>query len=118
ALGRVGGNASLPAVEARIGAEVAVVDDLSSGSRDNLEEATGTGRLRLHELDIREPALTALAAELRPAVVCHLAAPISVRKSVADPVLDAHTNVVGTAAVLNAAREGGARKVEIGRAHV
>ncbi|HLU75110.1 MAG TPA: NAD-dependent epimerase/dehydratase family protein [Nonomuraea sp.] len=93
------------------GHEVAVVDDLSSGSRDNLEEATGTGRLRLHELDIRDPALTALAAELRPEVVCHLAAQISVRKSVADPVLDAHTNVVGTAAVLNAAREGGARKV-------
>lgn len=93
------------------GHEVAVVDDLSSGGRDNLAQAAGTGRLRLHELDIRDPALVALAAELRPEVVCHLAAQISVRKSVADPVLDASLNVTGTAAVLTAAREGGARKV-------
>ncbi|MGI5273720.1 NAD-dependent epimerase/dehydratase family protein [Nonomuraea sp. CA-218870] len=93
------------------GHEVAVVDDLSSGDRDNLAEATGTGRLRLHEVDVRDPALVALAAELRPEVVCHLAAQVSVRRSVADPVADASLNVTGTAAVLAAAREGGARKV-------
>src|SRR5690606_20502340 len=93
------------------GHEVAVVDDLSSGSRENLAQAAETGRLKLHVLDIRDPALVALAAELRPEVVCHLAAQISVRKSVADPVHDADLNVKGTAAVLTAAREGGARKV-------
>ncbi|MFG1944913.1 NAD-dependent epimerase/dehydratase family protein [Nonomuraea sp. NPDC048826] len=93
------------------GHEVAVVDDLSSGGHDNLAQATDTGRLRLHVLDIRDPALVALAAEIRPEVVCHLAAQISVRRSVADPVADASLNVTGTAAVLAAAREGGARKV-------
>src|SRR5690606_29466464 len=47
----------------------------------------------------------------RPEVVCHLAAQISVRKSVADPVADARANVEGTVAVLEAARAGGARKI-------
>jgi UDP-glucose 4-epimerase len=93
------------------GHEVAVVDDLSSGSRDNLAAAAGSDRFQLHELDIRDPALAGLAAELRPEVICHLAAQISVRKSVADPVHDARLNVEGTASVLVAAREGSTRKI-------
>ncbi|UBU12135.1 NAD-dependent epimerase/dehydratase family protein [Nonomuraea gerenzanensis] len=93
------------------GHEVHVVDDLSSGSRDNLLEAARSDRFRLHELDIRDPALIGLMAELQPEVVCHLAAQISVRKSVTDPAHDARLNVEGTAAVLHAAHEGRTRKV-------
>jgi UDP-glucose 4-epimerase len=93
------------------GHEVVAVDDLSSGSRDNLAGAAACDRFRLHELDVRDPALTDLAAELQPEVICHLAAQISVRRSVADPVHDAAVNVAGTARVLTAAREGRARKV-------
>ncbi|MEU4577038.1 NAD-dependent epimerase/dehydratase family protein [Nonomuraea sp. ATR24] len=93
------------------GHEVAVVDDLSSGSRDNLASAARSDRFTLHELDVRDPALRELAADLRPEVICHLAAQISVRKSVADPVHDASLNVEGTASVLTAAHEGSTRKV-------
>ncbi|MFG1879880.1 NAD-dependent epimerase/dehydratase family protein [Sphaerisporangium sp. NPDC049003] len=93
------------------GHEVAVVDDLSSGERGNLAAAEGNPRLQLHELDIREPALNGLMTEWRPEVVCHLAAQISVRASVADPVFDARLNVGGTVNVLEAARTAGARKV-------
>lgn len=93
------------------GHEVVAVDDLSSGSRDNLAGAEADERFRLHELDVRDPALVDLAAELQPEVICHLAAQISVRKSVADPVHDAAVNVQGTAGVLTAAREGRTRKV-------
>ncbi|GGQ01609.1 NAD-dependent epimerase/dehydratase family protein [Streptosporangium pseudovulgare] len=93
------------------GHEVAAVDDLSGGDRANLAEAARNPRFALHEMDIRDPALTGLAAEWRPEVVCHLAAQISVRKSVADPVHDARLNVEGTASVLTAAHHGGARKV-------
>nr|WP_068929158.1 NAD-dependent epimerase/dehydratase family protein [Planobispora rosea] len=93
------------------GHEVIAVDDLSSGNRDNLTSAARSPRFALHELDIRDPALISLAAEWRPEVVCHLAAQISVRKSVADPVHDARLNVEGTASVLTAAQSGGARKV-------
>ncbi|GLW06309.1 UDP-glucose 4-epimerase [Microtetraspora sp. NBRC 13810] len=91
--------------------EVVAVDDLSSGTRDNLTAAARDPRFALHVLDIRDPALAGLAAELRPEVVCHLAAQVSVRRSVADPVHDARLNVEGTASVLEAARLGGARKV-------
>lgn len=93
------------------GHEVAVVDDLSSGERANLGSATGHRRFQLHELDIREPTLMGLMAEWRPEVVCHLAAQVSVRSSVADPVFDARLNVEGTVNVLEAARAAGARKV-------
>ncbi|MEU5862136.1 MULTISPECIES: NAD-dependent epimerase/dehydratase family protein [unclassified Nonomuraea] len=93
------------------GHEVVAVDDLSSGSRDNLVNAAESDRFSLHVLDVRDPAIIGLAAELRPEVICHLAAQISVRKSVADPVHDARLNVEGTASVLTAAKEGTTRKV-------
>jgi UDP-glucose 4-epimerase len=93
------------------GHEVDVVDNLSSGSRGNLAGAEESGRFRLHELDVLDPALIGLVGKLRPEVICHLAAQISVRKSVADPVNDARINVEGTASVLTAAHEGHTRKV-------
>ncbi|MCT9931233.1 NAD-dependent epimerase/dehydratase family protein [Planotetraspora sp. A-T 1434] len=86
------------------GHEVAVVDDLSSGRNRNPQAP-------LHVMDVRDPALGSLAEQWRPEVVCHLAAQISVRKSVADPVHDARLNVEGTVNVLEAARRAGTRKV-------
>jgi UDP-glucose 4-epimerase len=93
------------------GHEVAVVDDLSSGDRANLAGAARSPLFTLHRLDVRDPALVELAAGWRPEVVCHLAAQISVRASVADPVHDARINVEGTVNALEAARAGGSRKV-------
>ncbi|MEV6865815.1 NAD-dependent epimerase/dehydratase family protein [Streptosporangium subroseum] len=93
------------------GHEVAVVDDLSGGDRANLVDAAQSPRFALHVMDIRDPALIGLAAEWRPEVICHLAAQVSVRRSVADPVHDARLNVEGTASVLTAAHHGGTRKV-------
>jgi UDP-glucose 4-epimerase len=93
------------------GHAVAVVDDLATGRRANLAAAGADPRFSLHEMDIRDPALAELATRWRPEVVCHLAAQISVRKSVADPVHDARLNVEGTAAVLEAARRAGTRKI-------
>ena len=86
------------------GDKVTVVDDLSTGRRENLDGALAAGA-RLVELDIREAAaLAELAAEARPEVIFHLAAQIDVRKSLADPAFDAAVNVGGTANVLEAAR--------------
>ncbi|KAB8184333.1 NAD-dependent epimerase/dehydratase family protein [Nonomuraea phyllanthi] len=93
------------------GHHVDVVDDLSSGSTANLTGAAESDRFRLHVLDVLHPDLSGLVAELQPEVVCHLAAQISVRKSVADPRHDARVNVEGIASVLSAAQEGRARKV-------
>lgn len=93
------------------GASVTVLDDLSTGRRENLAAALAAGA-RLHEASVAEPAavLEAFAAA-RPEVVFHLAAQIDVRRSVADPAFDALVNVEGTLAVLEAARRAGARRV-------
>jgi UDP-glucose 4-epimerase len=86
------------------GDAVTVVDDLSTGHRENLEGAVTAGA-ELAELDIREAAaLAELVAAVQPQVVFHLAAQIDVRKSLADPAFDAAVNVAGTINVLEAAR--------------
>ena len=93
------------------GDRVHVVDSLLTGKRANLEAALAQGAT-LHELDVRDaPALLALFASLRPEVVFHLAAQIDVRYSVAQPAADAACNVLGSIAVLEAARRSGARRL-------
>ncbi|MDQ3789457.1 MAG: NAD-dependent epimerase/dehydratase family protein, partial [Actinomycetota bacterium] len=67
------------------GHEVTVVDDLSRGTRANLADAQGSGRLRLREVGVNDPAFAEAVAEAAPEVVFHLAAQIDVRHSVADP---------------------------------
>src|SRR3954453_15059589 len=93
------------------GDDVTVVDDLSTGRRENLEGALPRGT-RLVEADIRDPeALRAIFADVRPEAAFHLAAQIDVRKSVADPAFDAAINVGGTINVLAAAHEAGVPRV-------
>jgi len=87
------------------GDSVDVVDNLSSGKRENINE-----QATLHVLDVREP-LEDLFAELRPDVCFHLAAQADVRVSVERPDYDAAVNVIGTVRVLEAARQAGARVV-------
>jgi UDP-glucose 4-epimerase len=86
--------------------EVHVVDDLSTGSPENLASAA-----ELHELDIRDEALEQLAAQVRPEVVFHLAAQADVGTSVERPTFDADVNVVGTVRMLEAARNADARVI-------
>jgi UDP-glucose 4-epimerase len=92
------------------GHEVDVVDDLSSGRESNLAGALEAGA-RLHRGDVRDgAAMRELLAGAAPDVVFHLAAQIDVRVSVADPALDARTNVVATADLLEAGRANGVRR--------
>jgi UDP-glucose 4-epimerase len=91
------------------GDEVTIVDDISTGKRENLTEALGAGA-RLAEVDIRDArALTDVFGQAQPEAVFHLAAQIDVRKSVEDTPNDASINVIGTINVLDAARTVGAR---------
>jgi len=93
------------------GERVVIVDDLSTGRRENLDGALAAGAA-LHELDVTDaPALRALMEAERPEIVFHLAAQIDVRRSVEDPVADARINVEGTINVLAAAHAAGARRV-------
>ncbi|HEY1276825.1 MAG TPA: NAD-dependent epimerase/dehydratase family protein [Thermoleophilaceae bacterium] len=89
------------------GDKVTVLDDLSTGKRENLN-----GGAEMVDVDVRDAeAVVALCERLRPEVIFHLAAQIDVRKSVADPALDARINVEGTINVLRAAMACGSRVV-------
>ncbi len=93
------------------GEAVTVIDDLSTGRRDNLEGAL-EGGAELLELDIRDAqAVFDAVTRVGPEAVFHLAAQIDVRRSVADPGMDARVNVEGTVNVLEAAREVGVARV-------
>ncbi len=91
------------------GDEVTVVDHLAERNQPNL---AGAAAAELVRGDVREVEAMANAfATARPEVVFHLAAQIDVRRSVADPAIDAFANIGGTASVLEAARRSGARRV-------
>jgi UDP-glucose 4-epimerase len=91
------------------GDEVTVVDHLAERNQPNL---AGAAAAHLVRGDVREvEAMAATFASARPEVVFHLAAQIDVRRSVADPAIDAFVNIGGTASVLEAARRSGARRV-------
>lgn len=84
------------------GYDVEVLDDLSSGRRENVPE----GR-RMHQVDVRSPEAAAVVRDGKFDVVLHQAAQIDVRKSVLDPMHDASINVLGTLNLLEAVRASG-----------
>ena len=93
------------------GHEVVVLDNLATGSLENLADAFATGRVEHVEADLAGPEGAGVVAEARPEVVFHLAAQIDVRRSVADPVADARINVLGSVALAKAAVDHGVRRL-------
>jgi UDP-glucose 4-epimerase len=91
------------------GDEVLVLDDFSSGKRENLADALESGA-EVIQLDVADgQAMFEAVGAYKPQNVFHLAAQIDVRRSMADPGFDARLNVVGTVNALEAAtRAGGA----------
>src|SRR4051794_23965672 len=87
------------------GHEVAVVDNLATGRRENLPPG-----VPLFEADVRDPALDAVCAESRPEVVTPLAARASGKVSPPAPVFALHVNGGGMARVATACITHGVRK--------
>jgi len=87
------------------GHSVVVVDDLSSGRREQVNPAA-----RFYQLDIRERRLEEVFRQEKPDLVDHHAAHIDVRRSVADPLFDAHVNVLGSLNLLECARQHGVQR--------
>ncbi len=94
--------------EAAVGAghDVLVVDDLSSGHTANIPAGAD-----FHLGDIRSDDAAAAIEAFAPDALCHHAAQMNVRYSVADPVFDAGINVLGTLNVVEAARRAGCGRV-------
>jgi UDP-glucose 4-epimerase len=88
------------------GHEVIVVDNLCTGKRANLNP-----KARFVELDIGDERTWQLIRDERPDVLNHHAAQMDVRRSVADPLFDARTNILGTIGLLEASRQAGVKKV-------
>ncbi|MBI4715719.1 MAG: NAD-dependent epimerase/dehydratase family protein, partial [Nitrospirae bacterium] len=88
------------------GHEVVVLDDLSSGKKENLPREAA-----FYKVDIRSPRVEKIFKKERPEVVSHHAAQMDVRRSVADPLFDADVNILGFLNVLQSAVNHGTRKV-------
>ncbi|HEU5360887.1 MAG TPA: NAD-dependent epimerase/dehydratase family protein, partial [Candidatus Deferrimicrobiaceae bacterium] len=101
--GFIGSNVAEAYVDA--GHEVLVIDNLSSGKKENVPAAA-----RFVLCDIESDTAAEAIRTFRPEVVNHHAAQINVRASVADPISDAEVNILGTIRLLEASRENGVRK--------
>ena len=86
------------------GFEVTIIDNLVSGNRAHVPK-----KATFHEIDITDERASKLVRESAFDVICHLAAQIDVRKSVADPAYDSRVNIGGTLNLLEAVRQSGKR---------
>jgi UDP-glucose 4-epimerase len=89
-----------------LGHEVHILDNLSSGSLNNVPQ-----NAVFHEMDIRDAAVEKLFEAQRFEVMFHQAAQMDVRRSVADPMYDASINVMGLLNLMEAGRKHGLKKV-------
>ncbi len=88
------------------GHRVLIVDDLSSGRKENLPAGA-----EFFHLDIRSPEAAELLVVRGIEVLVHHAAQMDVRRSVADPAFDASVNIEGTLNLLEAGRRGKLQQV-------
>jgi UDP-glucose 4-epimerase len=99
--GFIGSHVVQQALEA--GFEVAVLDNFSTGKRENVPQG-----VQVIECDLRDRAGTARAvSELKPSLVSHQAAQASVPVSMADPHFDAEVNIIGGLNLLDACTASG-----------
>lgn len=87
------------------GSEVLVIDDLSSGTVDNIRQHEDNPNVEFEEYDIAEPTALSDVHHWRPDAIFHLAAQSDVGTSWQWPELDARDNVQGTLAVIRAAKQ-------------
>lgn len=100
----------------REGHQVVGIDNLTTGTMDNLDRALGgrgrtAGRFTFIKNDIQAPELVDIVAGVNPEVIFHLAAQVDLRASVTDPQFDARSNVLGTINLCEASRNVGVRKI-------
>ena len=88
------------------GHDVIVVDDLSTGKRENPNP-----KARFVQADIQDPTVRQLIVQEKIEVLNHHAAQMDVRRSVADPLFDARINILGMLNLLEGAREAGVKKM-------
>lgn len=98
------------------GHQVVGIDNLSTGTIDNLPSATARGtmsarRFTFLQIDIQAPELVDIVEGTSPSVIYHLAAQPEHTASTSNPRLDAQSNVVGTINLCEASRRADVRRI-------
>jgi len=88
------------------GHNVIIIDDMSSGKPGNVDP-----KAKLYKMDIQDPKVEEIFRAERIELMCHHAAQMDVRKSVADPKLDASVNALGFLNLMEAGKKYGLKKV-------
>lgn len=88
------------------GHHVIVVDDLSSGLLENVNQ-----KAKFYRLDIRSEKLKEIFQKEKIDIVNHHAAQIDVRMSVADPMYDAAVNIIGGLNIFEQAKNHNVKKI-------
>jgi UDP-glucose 4-epimerase len=82
------------------GYDVAVIDDLSTGKKENINP-----KARFYEVNMCDPYLREVLGKEGPDVVIHLAAQVSVKNSIANPRFDARTNIIGSISLFESCKD-------------
>ena len=88
------------------GHEVVIVDDLSTGSAENLNPDA-----KFYKMDIRSPELASIFEEERPDYVDHHAAQVLVARSLREPMLDCWLNIEGSINIIHLSQKYGVKKI-------
>ncbi len=88
------------------GYEVVIVDNLRMGRMKNVNPEA-----KFYLMDIKAKELEKVFEQEKPDIICHHAAQMDVRMSVADPIFDAETNILGTLNLLQLGIRFGVKKV-------
>lgn len=89
-----------------LGHEVVVVDNLSTGFRQNINPSA-----KFYQLSIRDKELSEVFESEKPELVNHHAAQIDVRKSADDPISDAEDNILGSLNLITNCVQFGVKRV-------
>lgn len=89
----------------KAGHKVSIVDDLSTGRKGNINK-----NATFHNISINDSRLEEVIRKEKPDIVSHLAAQISVKVSMHDPMSDAQTNVLGSLNLLNLCHKYGVKR--------
>lgn len=88
------------------GNKVIVIDNLSTGKKENLNP-----KVKFYKIDICSPKISQIFKIEQPEIVFHFAAQISVKKSIEDPIEDAKINILGTLNVLENCKKYKVKKI-------
>ncbi len=87
------------------GNKVVVIDNLSTGKKENLNK-----KAKFYKIDICSPKISQIFRNEKPDIVFHYAAQIDIEKSIKNPIQNAKVNILGSLNILENCREFGIKK--------